>query len=120
MSGYYHTPESTIYRRISDELVVIELQSGRFFYFNPPTEKLLDFFKEARSLPEFVDGAGLTEKEPEKQHLEKFCQFLLEKGILENVGSASEFAFVGTVDYGRPELIREGERTLDEITFLCP
>ncbi|MEZ4751551.1 MAG: hypothetical protein R3B54_13310 [Bdellovibrionota bacterium] len=108
-------PNSTVYRNVSDELVVIQLETGRFYYFTSDTKEFLDYFQQPRSL-DFLDG-GDDQEDP--QYLKEFCKFLLEKKILEKSEAADESpALNGRL--AKPTFLREGEKTLDEITFLCP
>ncbi|MCB0405688.1 MAG: hypothetical protein KDD51_12975 [Bdellovibrionales bacterium] len=108
-------PNSTVYRNVSDELVVIQLETGRFYYFTADTKEFLDYFQQPRSLESLGDG----EEQEDPQYLKNFCKFLLEKKILE----VSDAGDSGPALHGRlakPTFLREGEKTLDEITFLCP
>ncbi len=103
----YQVPESTIYRKVSEELVLIQLDTGKFYYFNPETEAFLDFFKAPRSL---------STEDPD---LHTFVEFLLQNKILKKTKPLDSTDSDGFPE-GKPALLREGEKNLDEITFLCP
>lgn len=111
-------PNSTVYRNVSDELVVIQLETGKFYYFTAATKDFLDFFQQPRSMDSCLDG-GPEEGLEDPQYLKDFCKFLLEKKILEKC-EGDEAAKPTEPKFVRPTFLREGEKTLDEITFLCP
>lgn len=114
------TPESTIYRQVSDELVVIQLDTGCFYYFNPETQDFLDFFREPRNLDDFFGAASLSEQGAEERaYLKDFSDFLLKNQVIQSV-SKTKAPFATKISYKKPRFLRKGEKTLDEITFLCP
>ena len=111
---------AAVYREVNGELVLIHTDTGRFFYFNRATKELLDFFQSRHSLDEFVERCDLdtnqSSEKSEKQYLQDFCQFLLEKQILQKVDGASTSENTNSsLKYSRPEFLRLGERTLDEV-----
>lgn len=108
-------PNSTVYRNVSDELVVIQLETGRFYYFTADTKEFLDYFQQPRSL----ESLGESDEQADSQYLKDFCKFLLEKKILEKSGASDENPGLNG-RLAKPTFLREGEKTLDEITFLCP
>lgn len=95
---------STIFKRIEDELVVVQLQTGEVFYFNSDSEPVFEALKEPKTLRE--------------DPLRAFGEFLKENQIAQEVqASPSDFQ----LDEGKqPEFLRRGEKKLDELTFLCP
>ncbi|MBI4406001.1 MAG: hypothetical protein HY537_17710 [Deltaproteobacteria bacterium] len=113
-------PESTIYRQVSDELVVIQLDTGFFFYFSPETSAFLDFFRQARTLADFLESIGLNESQAsEKEYIHVFIEFLTSHQII----IRTDFPSHGPLthfSYCRPVFYRKGERVLDEVAFLCP
>ncbi len=117
-----HTPESTVYRRVSDELVVIQLDTGYFYYFNPETEEFLDFFRKPRPLGDYCKAVQLQDPDSnEGEYLKNFCSFLLENKILRKVDPQEHSPIpLSKMSYRKPQFVRKGEKTLDEITFLCP
>jgi hypothetical protein len=113
----YVIPETTVYRRVYEELVTIQLQSGDFFYFNPEAEEFFEFFREPRPLSQFCDLRRLPSSE--REYLKSFCSILVESGLIStSIAGAREGAVSLPVDYIRPALIRRGEEKLDEVAFL--
>lgn len=113
------TPESTLYREVDGELVVIQLDSGHFYYFSSETKLMLDFFRKPRKLSTFLERAALNEAE-KGQPIKQLCEFLLAEKIL--VYSEEQEQPVDIFDYSGelPRFKRKGNCTLDELTFLCP
>jgi len=115
--------ETTIYRDISDELLVIQLETGLFYYFNPKTKTYLDFFKQPRPFSNLLLGLHLDEDAEECEYLKGFCDFLLKNQILVTVEIEAELTEeeeIAELKYNKPIFLRKGEKTLDEVTFLCP
>ena len=119
MESGYLTPESTIYRQVEDELVVIQLDTGHIYYFNPSTESFLDFFRAPRSFSDFLQTSKLDEGKDEAQYLERFLNTLYDMKLLQKADS-QDTSVPPPLDYSRPLFLRKAERTLDEITFLEP
>jgi len=114
------TPETTVYRQVKDELVVIQLESGKFFYFNPTTKEVLDYFKTPRSFGAFLIAAEATPTSERGVQLREFCRLLLENQLISEAESVSDSLVEAVKMSMPPSLIRRGEQTLDELTFLCP
>lgn len=111
----YRTSESAVYREVGNELVVIQVDTGHFYYFNQTTKQLLDFFRHPAKLDDFLSRAGLTD-DAECGYLASFLDNLKGKRILEETQSSNELAPATQVsNYTRPTLLREGEKKLDEI-----
>lgn len=111
----YQTSGSAIYREVGDELVVIQVDTGCFYYFNRTTKQFLDFFRSPSNLDAFVECAGLADG-TERGYLENFLGSLKEKRILETPPASLPSENSGAVaGYARPALLREGEKKLDEI-----
>jgi len=115
----YILSESALYRKFSEELIVIQAESGHFYYFSQNTEKYLDFFRTPHSLNDLIANFGDISSDSQ-EHLEQFVKSLVEKEILEptekEANSSESFLF----EYSKPVFLRTGEKTLDQITFLCP
>ena len=124
MSNNLIVPESIVYRTVGDMLVVIEIESGRLFYFSCSTKEILDFFKDASSLEQLFEyeAAKSGFDKTEEKALSEFVVLLKENNILvesgKNDSTDSRLASSPNGAYIKPELIRVGEKTLDEITLL--
>ena len=116
----YKTPETTIYRQIGDELVVVQLDTADYYYFTPETKTVLEFFKSPQSLSTFCDKAGIKEKSDERNELKSFCQLLLQKQILKETKEISPESPKEKIHYRRAGFLREGDKKLDQISFGCP
>jgi hypothetical protein len=112
--GSYQTSDSAVYREVGNELVVIQVDTGHFYYFNQTTKQFLDFFRHPAKLDDFITRAGLTDDE-ELGYLKSFLGTLKDKRILEASPGADEPSAASLAAYSRPALIREGEKKLDEI-----
>jgi hypothetical protein len=110
------TPETTVYRKVGNELVVIQLDTAHFYYFSPETENVLEYFKSPATLDQLIGEAGANEKE----HLLEFCHLLLEKQILKETKPDKKAAPKMSSPYKRPVYLREGEKTLEQISFASP
>lgn len=116
---FYITPDSVVYRQVLGQLVVIQLNTGKMFYFSEGTESLLKFFKEPMRLDAFFGATDIASNQAEIDHLKGLVAFMVENQLLEatSLGNAETPA---KFDYSRPEFIRLDDKTLDEIAFLCP
>ncbi len=110
----YQTSVSAVYREVGDELVVIQVDTGSFYYFNRTTKQFLDFFRNPAKLGDFVEAAHLKDGS-EQGYLEAFLAELREKRILESSQAMGKPAGQLPGEYSRPTLLREGEKKLDEI-----
>ena len=100
--------------------MVIQLETGKFYYFTSDTKDFLDFFKSPRSLDSYLTTTEAeTNSSDNSQYLNDFCGFLLKNKILQQSDELSE-ALPESYGHVQPKFLREGEKTLDEITFLCP
>jgi hypothetical protein len=115
---YYFTPESTIYRRVENELVVVQLDTGRYFYFSPETEQFLNFFRSPHSLEQFCEGTEAAFSDIDE--LKQFCRFLTQKEILQVASKPASEPEIPAHSFLKPSLLREGEKTIDQISFGCP
>lgn len=106
----YQTSESAVYREVSDELVVIHVDTGHFYYFNRSAKPFLDYFKSGGSLERLEESVP----EGEMDYLRSFCKTLLEKQILQRAGDEASGASYPT-PYERPQYLRTGEKKLDDI-----
>ncbi len=116
---FYLTPDSVVYRQVLGQLVVIQLNTGKMFYFSEGTESLLKFFKEPQRLDAFLSATDVVSNPTEIDHLKGLVSFMVENQLLEETSLGSAEA-PSKFDYARPEFIRLDEKTLDEIAFLCP
>lgn len=117
--SYFRVAPSAVYRMISSELVVIQMDTGFFYHFSHASKQFLDFFKEAASVPLFCNAVGVTETE-EVDYLIKFCRLLSDAKILESAEKTDRTFIKPKGIYERPEFLRKGEKKLDEIAFLSP
>ena len=106
------------YRVVGEELWMVELESGIFFYFSAEAYSFFEFFQTPRSLRGFLNGASIpVEDVKEISYLEMFLKFLSECQIVEMIdGKDSESPH--QVKYTRPLFLRKGDRPVDEIAHL--
>jgi hypothetical protein len=110
----FQTSSAAIYREVGEELVVIQVDTGCFYYFNKTTKRFLDFFRDAATVTEFLDRVDAASGDTE--YLEEFCRSLVSKRILEPArGAGAPRAAAVAPEYSRPTFLREGEKRLDEI-----
>lgn len=118
---FCQTPDSTVYRLVDDELVLIQLDTGYIYYFNAGAKSLLDFFRAPKRLTSFWDVSGLDdERADDRKYLAEFCDFLIQNKILKTATVAVETSDDTKVTYAKPVFLRKAEKTLDEVSFLSP
>ena len=128
MSQRLIVPSTTVYREVSDELVVIEIESGLVYYFSLSTRYILDYFQKPSTLEALIENAAKKKgySREEERHLTDFISFLKEKALLVDCADKSQAAPApeeGTVElsgdeYVRPRFLSLADKTLDEITLL--
>lgn len=109
-------PESTVFRKVAEELIVLQLDTAHFYYFNPETKEWLDYLRQPRSLQQIEDlgkAHGLDHSE-----LGRFCKELLTKGILRESSEAA-VPGDGITRSQMPRLLRDPGKTLDQLSFTC-
>lgn len=118
----YHCPsQAVVYRKVKDELVVIPLKSGKFYFFNPEAENFLNFFRQPRRLSDFTKATKVEAfPEEEQKYLNDFITRLREMDILREYERDYSTPLEETQAYSRPRFIRQGNRTLADLAFLYP
>lgn len=114
-------PHTTLYRVVAEKCVVIEVNSGRIYYFNPESEAFFDYFSSGNSLDEYLTLAQQSGTETEAKYVRQFIRKLVKRGILtqeKRQGAASAEKI--SKPYQRPVYIGVDPNTLDEIQFVCP
>jgi hypothetical protein len=106
---------STVYRQIGDELIVIQADSGVFYYFNPGTKGLLDLLRCPRDLGQLYESLGLDSQAEERRYLNEFTEFLLDEGILQPSPAEAAEAAPRPAGYERPQFLRRGDRKLEDL-----
>ena len=109
-SQSYVVPQSTVFRKVGEELVVVQLETSRFYFFNSATEPFLEAFREPRSVESF--------SKTDSAYLKEFCKVLVEKQLMREAVSEINDS-VEAATYEKPELLREADWTLDQLTFTC-
>ena len=104
---FYLTSESVVYRQVLGQLVVIQLNTGKMFYFSEGTESLLKFFKEPKRLDAFFSATDNESNATEMDHLKGLVAFMVENQLLEET-SLGTAEVPSKFDYARPEFIRLG------------
>lgn len=118
---FCQTPDSTVYRLVDDELVLIQLDTGHIFYFNACAKTLLDFFRAPKKLASFMDVTGLDDtRKEDRDYLSEFCDFLIQHKILKKTTVAVEGSDEQKLPYSKPVFLRKADKTLDEVSFLSP
>jgi hypothetical protein len=114
----FQVPESTLYRKVYDELIAVQIESGEFYYFTPDSETFFEYFRDPRTLEQYFAAARLgPEAETERTQVQNFCGFLVENGLLVTRPEPALLDEV-QVEYARPQFLRRGEQKLDEVAFL--
>ncbi len=106
---------------MADELTVIELQTGKIYYFSQSTQAFLDFFKAGAHLDDYLEHSTGAPADQEKRYLEEFCESLVGKKILETKEPHSGRAMTGfdeKVGYSRPVFLREGDANIRQLDFV--
>lgn len=115
------TPETIVYRKVRDEIVLIHLDNGQIYYFTPGAKDFLDFFKQPRRLASYVEHVGMDQSaQSSVEEIKNFANFLVENQILKTDETPVELRLAETKAYSPLQFLRKDERMLDEIAFLCP
>ena len=114
----YQTSKNTVSRVIGNELIVIQLDTGRYHYFTQSTEELLAYFKEGATLESYISNESIDDGE--KKKLEELCAQLLERKILETSQRLAQKVRTSKRKFNSPRFLRDGEKTIDQISFLSP
>ena len=88
--------DDIVYRPVQNELVLIEVNSGSFFYFSPESREFFDSLREPRQ----VDASDVVDMLLEKQILVK-CE-----------------ATAPQITLPLPQFLRMGEQKLEDVRFL--
>jgi len=106
---------AAIYRKFDDELLVVQLETGYFFYFTPHTKTVFDFFAVPQTLEAYFMAAGIAEEDAlERKYLENFLGFLTENNLLAKCPPIDEVS-LPSVPYHRPKLLRRSDNRIDDI-----
>ena len=117
----YCVSESVVFRPVMGEFVVIHIESGKIYYFNPSTELILSFFRTPLTFLDAYRILNLNGNQIEVDFLDGFLKFLISENILiPRAYSAEVTTKLDSKDYLRPEFIRMDPRTLSDVVFLCP
>jgi hypothetical protein len=109
---------SALYRQFDGELLVVQLQTGHFFYFTPNTKLIFDFFQEPQTLGAYLLASGLSDAGEEREYFERFFAQLVQCRIVEPA-AASESLPLPKTTYSRPALLRIQEGKLADVALLC-
>ena len=117
-------PESSVYRKIHGEIILVQLETSRYFHFNEASEEFFTYFKEPKGMDDFFDSYNVT-PETEREHLKNFAKYLITQSILKETDgtpakSNSSNPKNSESAYQRPNLLKEGTQKLEEISFACP
>jgi len=113
----YHIPPGTHYRRVLDELVTFQIDTGCFYYFSAETEAVFDYFRKPRTIPSLLSEIDRSAGEDEVQYVRQFIQFLKKNQLLKEVTAAPERPTQW--HYVRPRFHRRGDVRLDVINRVC-
>ena len=107
---------SAVYRPYRGELWVFAFRSDFVFRFNLATRDLLDFFRDGRSIDDYIASAGLNAKE--SLYLDRFTQQLSSQGIVESAERSELPSSKRASPYQRPLFLGRTERNLAEMVLL--
>lgn len=108
----YQTSDKIITRIINGELIVIQLDTGRYHYFSNDTKEFLESFKDGMS----VEGFDLSQR----KEIQDLVDVLLEREILKKASASSKPLKNEKKSRTLPRFLRDGEKTLDQISFASP
>lgn len=109
----YIVPSTTVFRKVGEELVVVQLETSRFYFFSPETEKFLEDFRAPRDLDSYC---AATKADP--AYLKEFCRELAERKLISETEVPAE-PVTQEGGYLAPLFLREAEWTLDQLSFTC-
>jgi hypothetical protein len=118
METFYQVSESAVYRKVSDqELMVIQVESGKMSYYSAETETFLNYFRDPGSLGGFFRHAAIPEESTERTVLTEILRGLVDSEILIQAdpahGSDSDRPAVRYA--GLPRFLRHSEKSLSEV-----
>lgn len=118
----YQVSESAIYKKFSEELIVIQVETGKFYYFSSSTESLLNFFKTPQRFEHYLETIDPSRRDEETvTYLEDFCDFLLQNKILRAIERFEDKKTSSAQSsFEKPQFLRKGEKNLEDLTLLCP
>ena len=121
MEKFLSTPEAVVYRKVMNELVVIQLHTGQMFHFSEGTQDLLNHFKKPKTLDSYLTATEIGGMPAEVEHVKALTSFLLHHQLLEETSVRSvEDIMTPHFPYSRPQFLRLDAKTLDEVVFLYP
>ena len=109
MDKSYVTSDDVVYRKVQDETLVVQLESGEIFHFSSETREFLDALKTPCST------VGL----PSDHSVRLFFQLLLEKQIIRETNEPG-VPLSESIGGGNLSFFRKDDRTIDDVVFLCP
>ena len=65
---------AAIYRKFDDELLVVQLETGYFFYFTSNSKGIFDFFTLPRTIESYFAASGITDEDGLKKISRKVFQ----------------------------------------------
>jgi len=115
----YKVKEAVVYRRLDDELVVVQSDTGAIHFFSPDTESVFDAFSEPLSVEEFIRTYKVPQAKEEAEFLTSFVETLVNQEILEVAPSeatgAKQKSPALAPPYTRPAYLRTSRKNLDQI-----
>lgn len=85
-----HVPRHVVHREFADEVVVLDLRTGRYHGLNPTGGRIFELLAKSSSVREAVDALAREYDRPPdelEQHVCDFCADLLRQGLVESNGS---------------------------------
>ena len=108
----YKINRNVVYREVQDEVVLIHLDDGKFYYFSKSAKPFFNFLQEPKTIDQIF--SCLNEKVP-REDLEDFCKELHDKRILLVESAENPSVLTPDTTFEKPLLLREGQKKLDQI-----
>lgn len=115
----YKISDLVVFDIVDEEIVLLQMKSGRFLHFNKATKSLLEYFKQPGTLEGYLQVARAPEGA--KEVVEKVLNLLLSENILVIAEAPSARPPDNLeVTFSPPFFLREGKKQYKDLVHLAP